>query len=58
MKPGDLVCADYVDGRKYLLIKKSVFSNGTGKTCYLLIDPKTGKTDYLWEYQIEFVHAS
>ena len=58
MKAGDLVYADYTNGRKYFLIKKSVFSSDTGKTCFFLINPKTGKTNFLWEHQIELVHAS
>ena len=57
MKKGDLVYVDYVCGGKYFLIKR-VLSSSTAKTRYILFDPKTGKTDYLWEFQIELVHAS
>ena len=58
MKKGDLVYVDYAGERKYLLVMGSFFSSCTGKTRYMLIDPKTGKADYLWEYQIALVHAS
>ncbi len=58
MKQGDLVYVDYVDGRKYLLIKHVLSTSTTGASRYILVDPKTGKTDYLWEHQIELVHVS
>ena len=58
MKKGDLVYVDYVDGRKYLLINRVLSNSTTGAMRYILVDPKTGKTDYLWEHQIELVHVS
>ena len=58
MKPGDLVYVDYIDGRKYFLIKSAILSKNAGKTCYRLVNPQTGKNTFLWEYQIELVHAS
>jgi len=58
MKAGDLVYVDYVVGGKYFLIKNFIFSKATGETRYILIDPKTGKTDYLWGFQIELVCVS
>ena len=58
MKPGDLVYVDYIDGRKYFLIKRAILSKNAGKTRYELVVPQTGKTTFLWEYQIELVHAS
>ncbi len=58
MKAGDLVYVDYVCGGKYFLVKNSIVSKETTAKRYKLIDPKTGKVDYLWEFQIELVCVS